>query len=114
MMTVLQELHESVFGTIEQTCLQVILSKLVERLRALACRQIRAVQQVRVNADCTIELAAPPKEIAQRLMQLDRFRIELDDFDECIDRFVGLIVQQVIEAAKVRARQRGVIRFTGT
>ncbi len=64
MMPVFQQLHESVFGTVEQTRLQIILPELVERLRSLPCRQIRTIQQVRVNADCTIELAAPTKEIA--------------------------------------------------
>ena len=57
MMPIFQQLHESVFGTVEQTCLQIILSELVECLRALPCRQIRAIQQMRVNADCAIELA---------------------------------------------------------
>jgi len=56
-------------------------------------RQVRAIQQMSMNSDGTIELATPPKEIAERLMQLDRFGIQLDDFDERIDRFVSLIVQ---------------------
>ena len=39
-------------------------------------------------------------------MKIDRLRIDLDDFDERLDGLVGLLVQQEIQAAKVRQRQR--------
>ena len=39
-------------------------------------------------------------------MEVDRLRVDLHDLDERFDGLVGLLVQQEIEAAKIRQRQR--------
>ena len=53
-----------------------------------------------------VDLALPPEQAAEREVQVDRLRIDLDDLDERLDRLVRLLVQQEIEAAKIRQRQR--------
>ena len=72
----------------------------------LVRRQIGAVEQVLVHADGAIDLALPAEQVAQREVQVDRLRIDLDHLDERLDRLVGLLVQQEVEAAEVRQRQR--------
>jgi hypothetical protein len=49
-----------------------------------------------VHADRAIDLALPAEQVTQREMQIDRLRIDLDHFDERLDRLVGLLVQQEI------------------
>src|SRR5690606_15961498 len=84
---------------------QVILAQLVLRMHFLVLRQVRTRQQVLVNADRTLGLATAAKQVTQRKMQFDRFRIQLDDFDEGIDRLVRLLVQQEIQSPEVATRQ---------
>lgn len=96
---------ERFLGAIEQARLQEILSEFVERVIAFRDRQIGAAQQILMHANRAIGLSATAKQIAEREMQFDRFGIELGDFDERIDRLVVLLVEQKIEAAKIRARQ---------
>ena len=69
-------------------------------------REVLAVHQVLVHADRAVHLAAAAKEAAQRELQLDGLRILLRDLQEGFDRLVRLLVQQEIEAAEVRQRQR--------
>ncbi|MNR63141.1 hypothetical protein D3C85_1853550 [compost metagenome] len=38
-------------------------------------------------------------------MQFDCFRIQLDDFNESVDRLVGLFVEQKIQTLEIAARQ---------
>ncbi|ABA49950.1 hypothetical protein BURPS1710b_2989 [Burkholderia pseudomallei 1710b] len=96
---------ERLLRAIEQARLQEVLAELEERVVALAHGQIVAAQQILMDADRPVRLAAAAKQVAEREVQLDRFGIELRDFDERIDRFVRLFVQQEIQAAKIRARQ---------
>src|SRR4029077_3131943 len=46
------------------------------------------------------------KQAAEREVQLDGLRVDLDHLDEGLDRLVGLLVQQEVEALEVRAGQR--------
>ena len=59
-----------------------------------------------MHADRAVDLALPAEQAAQREVQVDRLRIDLDDLDERLDRLVGLLVQQEIEPAEIRQRQR--------
>ena len=59
-----------------------------------------------MHADRALDLAAPAEQAAQREMQLDRLRIDLHHLDEGLDRLVGLLVQQEVEALEIRHRQR--------
>jgi hypothetical protein len=100
------ELLEHLLGTVEDAGLEVILAELGERHDLLLGAQIRALQQILVHADRAVVLAAPAKQAAQREMQLDRLRIDLDHLDEGLDRLVGLLVEEEVEALEVRTRKR--------
>ncbi|MBN8905034.1 MAG: chemotaxis protein CheB [Rhodospirillales bacterium] len=64
-----------------------------------------AFQQVLVHANRPVELTAPTEQPAQREVQIDGFRFEFDDFEEGFDGLVGLLVEQEIQATKIRIRQ---------
>ncbi len=63
-----------------------------------------------MHANRAVGLTAAAEQITQREVQLNRFRVELDDFDKRIDRLVGLLIEQEIQAAEVRTRQVGAFR----
>ena len=100
------ELREELLGAIEQTGTMKILCQLVRGHRAPVSRQVRPVQQVLVHPDRPIDFALAPKQRTQREVQIDRLGIYLDHFDERFDGLVRLLVQQKIETAEVRQRQR--------
>jgi hypothetical protein len=80
---------ERLLRPVEQAGLQEVLAELVQRVVALVHRQVRAAQQVLVDADRAVRLAAAAKQVAEREVQLDRLGVELGDLDERIDRLVG-------------------------
>ena len=55
-----------------------------------------------MNSDRTIQLATAAEQIAQREMQLDRLGVDLHGQQERINRLVRLLVEQKIQAGKVR------------
>ena len=59
-----------------------------------------------MHPDRAFDFALSAEEAAKRKVQVDGLRIDLDDFDERFDRLVGLLVQQEIQAAEIRQRQR--------
>src|SRR5208282_829428 len=67
--------------------------------------QVGTVEQVLVHADRAIDLALAPEQVAQREVQIDRLRVDLDHLDERFDRLVRLLVEQEVETAEVRQRQ---------
>ncbi len=100
------QLSEHLFGTIQQTGLQIVLRQFVQRSELLFRRQIGALQQVLVHADRSLDFAPPPEQAAQRKMQFDGLRIDLHDLDEGFDRLVRLLVEKEIQALEVRKRER--------
>src|SRR3954462_480006 len=58
-----------------------------------------------MHANGPVDLALPPEQAAEREVKIDRLRIDLHHFDERFDGFVRLLVEQEIEAAKIRQRQ---------
>ena len=96
---------EQLLGAIKQTGAMEVLRKLVGRRRSLVGRQVGTIEQVLMHADRAIDLALAAKERSESKVQIDRLRIDFHDVDERFDRFVGLLVQQKIEAAKIRQRQ---------
>ncbi len=100
------QLLESRFGPIQDARLQVILCQLEQRLLPLVLFQIGPLNQVKVHAHRTIHLAAAAEQAAQRKVQLDRLRVDLDHFDEGFDRLVLLLVEQEVQPLEIRARQR--------
>ena len=97
------ELEEQLLGAVQQPRLEVILRQLEQRGSTLLLGgQVGAVDQVLVHADRALDLAAPAEQAAQREVQLDGLRIDLDHLDERLDRLVGLLVEQEVEALEVR------------
>ena len=78
-----------------------------ERVIALGDGQIGAAQQVLMHANRAVSLTAAAEQVTQRKVQLDRFRVEFDDFDKRVDRLIGLLIEQEIQATEVRTRQVG-------
>src|SRR6266700_3096423 len=99
------ELEEHLLGAVEQPGLEVVLPELDHRVQPLFPAQVRALEKVAVHADRPLGLPAPAKQAPQRKMQLDGFRIDLDHLDERLDRLVGLLVEQEVQALEVGARQ---------
>ncbi len=100
------ELEIGFLGAIEQPGLLVILANLVERGGARFSRQVRPLEQILVQPNRALDFALAPKEASQSQVQLNRFRLDLDDFVERLDRLVGLLVEQEVEALEIGARQR--------
>ena len=98
------QLEKDLLGAIEQSGLQVVLRQLVQCRKLLLRGEIRALDQVLVHADRAVDLAAPAKQAAEREVQFDRLRIDLDHLDECLDRLVRLLVEEEIEPFEVRTR----------
>ena len=104
------ELAEKLLGAVEQARLEIVLRELEQRDQLLLRREVGALDQVLVHADRALDLAAAPEQAAQREMQLDRLRIDLDHLDERLDRLVGLLVEQEVEPLEIRQRQRARFR----
>jgi hypothetical protein len=103
------EQTESFFRAIEQPRLQKVLPQFVQRVIALANRKVGPAQQILMHADRAVRFAAATEQIAQREMQFDRFRVELDHFDKRVNRLVRLFVEQKIQSADIRTRQVGAL-----
>ena len=58
-----------------------------------------------MHADSALDFATAPKQTAQCEMQFDSLRINLDDFDERLNRLVGLLIQQKTKPFEIGARQ---------
>src|SRR3989304_3407890 len=105
--------QERFFGAVEQSRTQVVLAEFEQRLQALFLAQVGPIEPVLVHANGAFGLAAPPEKAAEGKMQFDRFRIDADDLDESLDRLVGLLVEQKIEALEIGARQIAGLRKQG-
>ena len=89
---------ERFLGAVQQAGLQVIHAQFVLGVHLLLDRQVRTRQQVLVDADRALGLAAAAEQITERKVHLGRFRVQLDDLDEGVDGLVGLFVQQEIQS----------------
>src|SRR6267154_475536 len=99
------ELDEHLFRAVEKPGLEIVLPQLDHRVQPLLPAQVGALEQVPVHADRALGLAAAAEQAPQREVQLDRLRVDLHHLDEGLDRFVGLLVEQEVEALEIRARQ---------
>src|SRR2546427_1454386 len=99
------ELEKHLFRAVEKPGLEIVLPQFDHRVQPLLPAQIRTFEQVPVHANRPLGLAAAAEQAPQGEVQLDRLRIDLDHLDKDLDRLVGLLVQQKIEALEIRARQ---------
>ena len=98
---------EQSLGAVQHTRAQVILREREQRLFAMLGGEGRAIQQGLVNSDRALHLAAPAVQGAQRKMRFDRFRVGVHDLQEHVERPVGLLVDEVVEAGEVIRMQLG-------
>jgi len=96
---------EQTFSTIQNAGLQIILGQLEDRLLAFVVIQIGSIHKVVVHAQSPVYFAATAEQTAQREMQLDSLRIDLDHLDKSFDGFVLLFVEQEVQPLKIRIRQ---------
>ena len=76
------ELVEQLLRAIEEPRAMKVLGKLEYRGLSLVRGEIGSIDQILVHADGTVDLALPAEQVPQRKVQVDRLRIDLDDFDE--------------------------------
>ncbi len=95
------KLAKKILGAIEKPGAQVVMSELEQRLAALPALQVRPRNQVLVNADGAIDLAAATIEISEREMGLDGLAVDLENLDEGLDGLIGLLVEKVVDALEI-------------
>ena len=100
------QLQEHLLGAIEQPGLEIVLRQLVQRAHALLGGEVGAIDQILVHADRALDFAAAAEQAAQREVQLDGLRIDLDHLDERFDGLVGLLVDEKVETPEVGGGQR--------
>ena len=71
----------------------------------LLLRQIRARQQILVDANGSFRFATATEQIAEREVHIGRFRVLPDDFNKGVNRLIRLLVEQKIQALEIAARQ---------
>ncbi len=76
------------------------------RLVALLGCEIRARNDVLMDTNCPIYFAATAKQAAKRKVSLNRLVIDPNHAQEMLQRLVGLLVQQKIEAFQIVDVQR--------
>ena len=99
------EVAEHGLGAIEQARAHVVLAEREQRLHLLLVIQVRSLHQRLVQADRAIDFAAAAEQMAERDLGLEGVLVEFRDAQEHLDRLVGLLVEQVVEAAEIRRRQ---------
>jgi uncharacterized protein YhaN len=104
------QVAEDRLGAIEQARAHVVLAQREQRLHLLLVGKIGALHQRLVQADRAIDFTAATEQMAQRDLRLERVLVELGDAQEDFDRLVGLLVEQVVQAAEVRGRQAADLR----
>src|SRR5699024_6658711 len=100
---VVQQIGEQIFRPVEQAGLHVVLAQLHQRLGALLIVQAGASDDVLVETNGLVDLPTPAEQAAQRQVRFHRVRVDLDQLQKDFDRLVGLLVEQIVEPAKVVA-----------
>ena len=93
-------------GAVEQAGFHEVLRERVLRAVTLAAWQVGPVQQVLMNADRALELAAAAEQGAEGEVQLGGVGVVLHGLDKCVDGLVGLFVEQQVQALEDGLRLR--------
>ena len=88
-------------GAVEQAGLHVVLAQLQQGLGALLRLQAGLGNDVLVEADGAVDLAAAAEQAAQRHVGLHRVLVDLGQFQEHLDGLVGLLVEEVVQALEI-------------
>jgi len=94
-------LLKQAFRPVEQARAQVVLRQPEERLLAVLGSQPDARQEILVDADGALDLAAPSIQGAQGKMRLYGVRIRVHELQEHVERPVGLLGDEVIESGQI-------------
>src|SRR5690606_4138982 len=78
----LREAHEKLLGAVQEPGMEIVLRQREQRLVPLLCREVRASDDVLVNANGTVDLAAPPEQAAEREVRLDRAVVDAHHLEE--------------------------------
>ncbi len=100
---------EGFLGTIQQTRLQEILAEFEQRVIAFGDWQIGAAKQVLMHANGPVRLSAAAKQVTERKVQFDGFRVELRDFNKGVDGLVGCSLSKKFRPRKY---ERGRLAFS--
>ena len=66
-----------------------------------------------MDANGPVDLAAAPKQVAEREVGLDGFALDLEHLQEHLDGLVGLFVEQIVEAPDVARPELGRRSWSG-
>ena len=97
------------FGPVEKTRGEVVLGKFGERLRAVRIREVRTIDEMKVQTNRALEFAPTAEELPEHVMELDQIGVESARFDENVDRLVGFVVQKERHAPGEVFRQLGLL-----
>ena len=81
--------------------LHKVLRQFRQSKHSFRIRQFRPIHEVRMNAYRLIKLTAFAEKVSERMMQLDRLRIEPHHFHEVIDRFFGFVRNKQRQPLKI-------------
>ncbi len=92
---------EQSFRAIEHSRPQIILRERKQRLLAMLGRQLIPREQVLMNADGALDLAAPAIQRAEREMRLDRVRARVEKLQKHVERAVGLLGHEIVQPGEI-------------
>ena len=101
LVTKLGQFLEQALGAVEEPCAHVVQRQLLQGQGAQGLGQVLAGHEPLMDADRPIHLPPPPEEAPQGQLHLGGLAVHLRQLDEDIDRLVGLVVEQVIEATEI-------------
>ena len=94
-------LEQQPFRAIEQAGAQVILREREQCLLPMLAQQRLTREKILVYADRALDLAAPPIQSAEREVGLDGVRIRIHQLEEHVERPVGLLGDEEVEAGEI-------------
>jgi hypothetical protein len=97
----LGDLLEQPFGAVEQARAQIVLRQRKQRLLAVLGRKLLARQQVLMDADGALHLAAAAVQRAEREVRLDGVGARIQKLQEHVEGAVRLLGDEVVEACQV-------------
>src|SRR5690606_11426826 len=95
------ELGKKLLGAVEEPGAEVVLGEREHGLMPLRVVQVRTREQVLVDANRTLDLAAAPEQVPEREVRLERVLVDLCHLHEQLERLVRLPVQDEVETADV-------------
>ncbi len=96
-----RQLLEKAFSAVEEASAHVVLSQFPQGQGPQGLGEILAGHEALMNADGPVHLPPAAKEPPQGQLHLGRLAVHLRQLDEDVDGLVRLIVEQIVETAKI-------------